>query len=545
MVKDNLPVKVITMMEAIEKNVTDNPEIFLENCSALEEYANINRNEYLKGYCLFFRGYSSYISTELEHSLAYFSEALNRLIAGEDWLLACKTYNAMGNIADFQGDTSLAIDCYMKGLSMSREHEIYNGEYDILSNIASVFIALGEPFQAVEVLLECECVKSRTSTITTDSEIIVCANLCQAYLHLGQTEKAARYLEHLKTLSSEHSANSNEISIYILESELYNSTGDTFARDTAIERLSHLKLGSMNVFNTLSELYRHCMLLLKIGKLDEFISMIDRIDFLVSGATVEKQILEMRLTYYEKIGDRANYAQMAARYYAVARRNEAERNKIISHNIVMRMRLDEEETRRKEVELSNLMLKQKSEQDALTGMNNRHKLNELSELAFHKSYLNGTPLTVEILDIDCYKEFNDNYGHQAGDDCLILIADAIRSMEEYNGVHTARYGGDEFVIIYEEYSKKDVEKMAKRLQEKIYNLNIEHKHSKVSDRITISQGLFHKIPSGLNKPWDFLYGADMSLYIVKSLGRNNYYIGYDFEDVRQEYRAVRTNAGKT
>ncbi len=544
MVKDNLPVKVITMMEAIEKNVATNPEIFLENCSALEEYANTNRNEYLKGYCLFFRGYASYASAELEHGLAYFSEALNRLIAGEDWVLACKTYNAMGNIADFQGDTSLAIDCYMKGLSMSRAHEIYNGEYDILSNIASILLALGEPSQAVEILLECERVKSRTSTVTVDSEIVVCANLCQAYLHLGQNEKAAQYLEQLKTLSSEHSANINEISICILESELYNSTGDTFARDDAIERLSHLKLGSMNVINTLSELYRHCMLLLEIGKLDEFICMIDRIDFLVSGATVEKQILKMRLTYYEKIGDRANYALMAARYYAVARRNEAERNKIISHNIVMRMRLDEEETRRKEVELSNLMLKQKSEHDALTGMNNRHKLNELSELAFHKAYLNGTPLTVEILDIDCYKEFNDNYGHQAGDDCLILIADAIRSMEEYNGVHTARYGGDEFVIIYEEYSKKDVEKMAKRLQEKIYNLNIEHKHSKVSDRVTISQGLFHRIPSGLNKTWDFLYGADMGLYIVKNLGKNNYYIGYDFEDVRQEYREVRTNAGK-
>ncbi len=544
MVKDTFSAKVITMMEAIEKNVTANPEIFLENCSALEEYAATTRNEYLKGYCLFFRGYASYAAAELEHALAYFSEALNRLIAGEDWLLACKTYNAMGNIADFQGDTSLAIDCYMKGLSMSRSHEIYNAEYDILSNIASVFIALGEPSQAVEILLECERVKSRTSTVTMDSEIIVCANICQAYLHLGQNEKAAQYLVKLKTLSAEHHAAINEISLCILESALYNSTGDTFARDDAIERLAHMKLGSMNVLNTLSELYRHCMLLLEIGKLDEFIGMIDRIDFLVSGATVEKQILEMRLTYYDKIGDRTNYALMAARYYAVARRNEAERNKIISHNIVMRMRLDEEETRRKEVELSNLMLKQKSEHDALTGMNNRHKLNELSELAFHKAYLNGTPLTVEILDIDCYKEFNDNYGHQAGDDCLILIADAIRSMEEYNGVHTARYGGDEFVIIYEEYSKKDVEKMARRLQEKIYNLNIEHKHSKVSDRVTISQGLFHKIPSGLNKTWDFLYGADMGLYIVKNLGKNNYYIGYDFEDVRQEYREVRTNAGK-
>lgn len=544
MIKDNLPVKVVAIMEAIEANVTANPEVFHESCRELEEYAAANRIEYLKGFCSYYRGYRSYADADLEDSLAYLSEALNRLIAGEDWLLASKAYNAMGNIADFQGDSSLAIDCYIKGLSLSREHELHNVEYDILCNIASIFIALGEPSQAVELLTESERVRARIGTIPIDSEIIVCANLCQAYIHLARTEKAAQHLERMKELCAGHESSINDISICILEAELYNSTGDIDARDAAIFRLANLKLSGMNVYNALAELYRHCMLLLEIGKLKEFIAMIDRIDFLVSGPTVDKQILELRLTYYEKVGDQTNYANTAAKYYTVARRNERERNKVISHNIITRMRLVEEETRRKEVELSNLMLKQKSEHDALTGMNNRHKLNELSELAFHKAYHNGTPLTIEILDIDCYKEFNDNYGHQAGDECLIRIADAIRSMEEYNGVHTARYGGDEFVVIYEEYSKRDVERMAQRLQDRIYNLNIEHKHSKVSDRVTISQGLFHKIPSGLNKPWDFLYGADMALYIVKNRGKNNYFIGYDFEDVRQEYRDVRTEAGK-
>ena len=542
--RNDFPIRISTLMDSIEKNVATNHEVFLEHCDELEQYANATRNEYLKGFCYFFRGYYSYACADLENSIAYLSEALNRLINGEDWTLAARTYNAMGNIADFQGDSSLAIDCYVKALSLSREHGIPNTEYDILSNIASIFITLGEPSQAVEILEESERAKARRGLPPTNSESIVCANLCQAYLYLGHTEEAAQQLDRLKSLCSDQDSSIDDISICILETALYNSTGDHDARDRAISRLAALKLDSMSVYNALGELYRHCMLLLEIGKLDEFVSMVDRIDFLASGPTVEKQILELRLSYYEKIGDQTNHANTAAQYYAVTRRNEKERNKVICHNIITRMRLDEEETRRKEVELSNLMLKQKSEHDALTGMNNRYKLNELSELAFHRAYLNGTPLTVEILDIDCYKEFNDNYGHQAGDECLIKIADAIRSMEEFNGVHTARYGGDEFVIIYEEYSKKDVEKMAQRLHERIYNLNIEHKHSKVSDRVSISQGLFHKIPSGLNKTWDFLYGADMALYIVKSQGKNNYYMGYDFEEVRQHYQDVRASAGK-
>lgn len=545
MTRENLPVKVTELIEAIEKNVTANPELFLEKCRELEDYATVNRNEYLKGFCLFFRGYASYASADLDDSLAYLSEALPRLIAGEDWKLACKSYNAIGNIADFQGDTSLAIDCYIKGLSMSREHEVHASEHDICSNIGNVYITLGEPARAAEILLECDRVRAHIDSISKESQIIVCANLCQAYLHLGKTDLASGQLEHLKVLCAEtEDSNINGISICILETELYNILGNIEARDAAISRLANLKMGSMNVFDALTELYRHCMLLLEIGKLDEFNAMVDRIEFLGNGPAVEKQVLELRLSYYEKIGDTENFNRMAGQYYTLARKQEKERKQIISHNISTRMRLDEEETRRKEVELSNLMLRQKSEHDALTGMNNRYKLNELSELAFHKAYLNGTPLTVEILDIDCYKEFNDNYGHQAGDECLIRIGDAIRSMEEYNGVHTARYGGDEFVIIYEEYSRKDVEKMAQRLHDKIYNLNVEHKHSKVSDRVTISQGLFHKIPSGLNKTWDFLYGADMALYIAKSLGKNNYHIGSDFEEVRVRYNEVRANAGK-
>ena len=193
--------------------------------------------------------------------------------------------------------------------------------------------------------------------------------------------------------------------------------------------------------------------------------------------------------------------------------------------------------KRKEIERTNLLLKQKSEQDALTGLNNRYKLNELAELAFHKAQSSGTPLAIEILDIDYYKEYNDNYGHQAGDEVLIRIADAIRSLEEYDGVHTARYGGDEFVVIYEGYSPEEVERMAQLLQDKIYELNIEHKFSAVSDRVSISQGLFHQIPSKINKLWDFLYGADMILYVVKRRGKNNYHLEKSFEDAAQ-YSAV-------
>ena len=542
--RDNLPAKVVKLMEAIEKSARNDRDTFEQSCEELEQYAKQNRSDYLNGFCLFYRGLISYADAELEDSMGFLSEALNKLISGEDWTLASRTYNAMGNIADFQGDASLAIDCYIKGLSMSREHDILRSEFDICSNIANVYLTLNDPANAAELLFECERIGERIEKNDPEAEIIVCANLCQSLLHLGRTEEASKKLDKLKSLCSKFTSSITDISIYILETELFHATGDYAARDAAIKKLNETKLSSINVFDALNELCRHCTLLLNINKIDEFLMMLDRIDFLANGPAVEKYILELRLSYYEKIGDVQSFREVAGNYYTVSRIREAERNKIICHNITSRIRLYEEENRRKEVEISNLHLKQKSEHDPLTGLHNRYKLNEMAELAFHRAYLNGTPLTIEILDVDCYKQFNDNYGHQCGDDCLIRIAEAIQSMEEYDGVHTARYGGDEFVIIYEEYSKRDIEKMAQRLHEKIRNLNIEHKYSQVSNLITISQGLFHKIPSGGNKTWDFLYAADLALYSVKTSGKNNYYIGTDFDGVRAHYKESRVASGK-
>lgn len=527
-----LPKHVSDWMETIEKSVIDHPDVCREHIKLVEEYAKKTGSDYLKGYCLFFRGFLSYINARLEESMVLLTEALNLLIVGENWKLATKTYNAMGNIADYQGDTSLAIDCYLKGLYMSREHNLPKDEYDICSNIGNVYSSLDDPKNAVRVLMECERIKNSGADIAVVSEAILEANLTLCYIQMGEYDRASDRLERLKKLTESTNSNMDRLSINMLSAELYHACGDIEKRDEAIKRLNEAEFRSMDVFDALNELCRHAMLLLNIDKLEEFVTLVTQIETLADSPTVAKQVLELWLSYYEKVGDEVNYAKKAVQYYKVARQRDEERNKIASHNITTRMHLEEEANRRKEVEMSNLLLKQKSERDALTGMNNRYKLNEIAELSFHKAYLNGSPLTFEILDIDCYKEFNDNYGHQAGDECLVRIAEAIRSLEEYAGVYTARYGGDEFVIIYEDYSKQDVEKMARRLKDMIYNLNIRHDHSRVSDRVTISQGLFHRIPSGGNKVWDFLYGADMALYGVKNRTRNSYYVGTSFEEVR-------------
>ena len=538
MARKEFPDKVLEWMEAIETLSSENPMGAMEYCDKLEQHAQEVKSDYLKGYSLFYRGFSNYVMNDLEKSVSYFSEALNLLLDAEEWNLVGRCYNALGNIADFQGDFSLAVDYFFKGLNCCREHELDNTRYYLESNVANVYLALGEPLNAVPRLQECEALIKKGLPFSSSSKTVVYANLANSYLLLNELDLAESYIKLLKVECKDDNSIVNQISYLYLQIRLFNARGEVEARDEAICEIRKIELNSSAVFDALTELSILATLFLEIKNYEAFCALIDQIELFANTSHVRKKALRLRMTYYKAINDMDSYTKTAVEYYELSEELESRQNRMISHNIMIRSHLEDEATRRKEVEKTNRMLKRKSEKDALTGMNNRYKLNEQLELSFHRAYVSGSPLAVEILDIDCYKEYNDNYGHQAGDDCLIEIADVIRSMEEYTGVHTGRYGGDEFLIIYEDYDREDVKAMVERLHAKIHNLNLEHKYSRVGKCVTISQGIFHKIPVGNNKTWDFLYAADMALYAVKRKSRDAYFIASSLKEINAFSKAA-------
>lgn len=173
----------------------------------------------------------------------------------------------------------------------------------------------------------------------------------------------------------------------------------------------------------------------------------------------------------------------------------------------------------------NTILRKKSETDALTGLPNRFAYDYYAAAIQEDILRNPTSIAFEILDIDYFKEYNDNYGHQAGDLCLQKIAGVIRSVySNHKDIFCCRYGGDEFVIIYKGFTKKQIEKYVVKLQNQVKECAIEHRFSKVSDVVTVTQGVCF----GYSHPdigiADYFYKADQALYEVKKVSRNSYRI---------------------
>ncbi|EHL16162.1 diguanylate cyclase domain-containing protein [Peptoanaerobacter stomatis] len=173
----------------------------------------------------------------------------------------------------------------------------------------------------------------------------------------------------------------------------------------------------------------------------------------------------------------------------------------------------------------NTNLRKKSETDALTNIPNRFAYEDYSKNIYNQLLKNHQTLSIEIVDIDFFKEYNDNYGHTAGDRCIKTIAKEIQSLVNIKeNMFAFRYGGDEFVIIYNGYLKDEVEEIVNTLKEKIINCNIEHKYSKISDKVTITQGVCFGFFDNRHSIEDFFDMADKALYDVKNITRNDYNI---------------------
>jgi len=162
--------------------------------------------------------------------------------------------------------------------------------------------------------------------------------------------------------------------------------------------------------------------------------------------------------------------------------------------------------------------------DALTGIANRRRLDDFMEQEWRRCVRAGsTPLSLILIDVDHFKDYNDCYGHQEGDRCLRRVAGLLQGTLERSTDLVARYGGEEFCCIMPETHLIGAIHLAEKIQRGISGLSILHKKSKVSPFLTISMGVAVTIPTIASSSAHLLKEADRRLYLAKQMGRNQFY----------------------
>ena len=157
--------------------------------------------------------------------------------------------------------------------------------------------------------------------------------------------------------------------------------------------------------------------------------------------------------------------------------------------------------------------------DGLTGVFNRRYFDQQLAVEVARSKRNGTPLALIMLDVDFFKRFNDRYGHQAGDDCLRLIAETLKESLRRPGDLVARYGGEEFACILPDTMFSNAMDIAKELEKNVRNKGIAHADSQAAAVVTISLGVAGRRGNVSASAADMLTLADAQLYCAKNAGR--------------------------
>ena len=157
--------------------------------------------------------------------------------------------------------------------------------------------------------------------------------------------------------------------------------------------------------------------------------------------------------------------------------------------------------------------------DELTGLANRRNYDQTLETQFKLAQRNKSPLSLIICDIDFFKHYNDEYGHQQGDKCLADVAQMIGSMANRPTDLACRYGGEEFTVILPDTNLEGALKIAEKIRLAVYESGIEHKASRVADVITLSLGVSTYFGQ-LKSSEQLTNLADKALYQAKQKGRN-------------------------
>lgn len=166
------------------------------------------------------------------------------------------------------------------------------------------------------------------------------------------------------------------------------------------------------------------------------------------------------------------------------------------------------------------MLEKLAHVDALTELANRRRFDEIYESEWRRARRNGDSLSLVLLDIDCFKQYNDHYGHPAGDRALRAVARAAAGCLRRPADLAARYGGEEFVLLIPEADAIQGRSVADAIRGAVEQLDIAHAASSVAPHLTVSMGGATLDPQGSESLEELFDAVDQHAYQAKQAGRN-------------------------
>ena len=507
-----------------------NDRRILSAVARLKRTATALNDNYLLGFTYYHSAYGKYY---FRKNYGNFTEDLVRaagyLVYTNDHEILARVYNFVAVDSHMHGCYNIAYNYYMNALEENRTAGILALSGTIETNLGLVFFelrdlgrALKHTRSAIRFLKKCRDERSQPLSL-----LLATLNEAMILIEKDDTESASRSLGKAEVIASAPELASRfrlyRIQLSIVRICLFFRNGNASAAQHVLAELVIYLTEERALSGYIDDINFLCRTLLSEGMTSACQKIIDVISapLLSSGNAHTLRLLnELKIDCYMAAGDKKRLSESLAEQPYMLDTQHATLGNIFSYTKDL-VRIDNDLRNAQLItRAENKKLQKRAYHDALTGIANRYMLMKMLVASFERAKASRTVLGITILDIDDLKPYNDTYGHSAGDHCIITVASELSRLAASAGgasasVFCARYGGDEFVLIYEGMHAQQIARHARDISEAVSNLKLRHKNSSVTGFVSVSQGQCIAVPDQKSRLWDFMLVADKALYSVK------------------------------
>lgn len=462
------------------------------------------------------------------HTLGQIDEALLELGRGlklaeadgyEELLFVL--YNLIGIIYMYRDDEQTALDYFFNGIALSEKVNDKMMQATLLANIAYAYRAAGAYDKAEKMtdsFYRMMCEASENELNVELDKIGYETDKIGIYLCKNELDKAWEMMQ-LSEIQADTS-----VEKYINFASYYGIKGNHKQCAMYIDTVMSILSEDVNRYESVLYQFEIIRIAIDAGLYEKALQISEISEKLMEeNINIGKwvKLMGYRIEIYEALGRTDELSEAYKRYFEYDTIYEEEKKQAAITRIRRKIELIHEIDRKSQIEKRQAELSDKRSNDALTGLYNRWGLKNRIKQLYSENDSTNTTLMAAIADVDFFKEYNDTYGHIAGDRCLKCVADILRQNIGEDDI-ICRYGGDEFLFVMRDISQAQAEQLFSKISAGLADKYIENSQSGVSDRVTISIGAVIAKQSAAMDFETLIHEADMALYEVKNNSKNGY-----------------------
>lgn len=460
----------------------------------------------------------------------------------EIYEIVCRCHNLIGIHFAAEGDDIAAIEHYQIAEAFAIRHRYTPIIRFLTNNMGDLYLRMNDYRSAYDSFKRCVASTRKlvdegkiTGKEAEYSTCIALINVAETLFYLRKYSECEIYLEELLTKIVESDPYGLTPSIMSLYALCFIETGKEGLADTYTQNA----LKSIEEPADYSESFVHLLLLCNQLIQKDYLkkyapAMIDGIREIALKSGYINHICgyyEVAIKYEQSMGNSERLLSLYKEYFE--HKKIQDESLIYQQRRAVRSRKELNATIRRQnmIEEKNKRLTNLSMHDPLTGLYNRYMINNVCEpycsMAREKMLNTG----IIIMDVDYFKDYNDNYGHLNGDGVLKLVSEALKNAKLSDEL-IIRYGGDEFLVFFKNATIDRIIAFSKRVNENLRKYRIEHAKSAVSEYVTVSQGIANGVPDAGESMLDLIHLADNALYKAKAEKRGSIGIYYGIDNYK-------------